>query len=168
MRRGDRVQYRLHLSDREDRRQPGRTTRPLDLVQPRQRSVQDVPVEEEKRGQRLVLGRGGHAALTGEVAEERRDLHRPKLLRVALPVKEHEATDAADVDLLGPKAVVAPAQAVPDVIEQSRLKGELGLTGRSGRIEQSDLQWQHRNVPVSQLQIGAMSLISLSFPQQSG
>ena len=81
---------------------------------------QDLAVEEEERGERLILGRGGDAEVDGEGGEEGADRLRAELGRVALAVEEDVAADPAAVSLLGPRAVVADAQRRPHAVQQPR------------------------------------------------
>jgi hypothetical protein len=73
-------------------------------------------------------------------------------------MEEYESADPADVDLLRPKAVVAPTQADPDLIEQPGLQGRVNLTGGCRRIQQCDLQCG-RAIPAPTLKNGLKSLI---------
>ena len=81
--------------------------------------VEDVAVEEEKGGERLILGRGAHAASRGEMGQERRDLRLPHLVRMPLAVEQDEPANPADVRLFGRPAVVPRSQCVANPVEES-------------------------------------------------
>jgi len=83
--------------------------------------VQDVPVEEQQRGQRLVLGRGGHLTLDRKRGQKARDLLCAHLTRMALAVKQDVPADPGDVRLLGAAAVVAGPERLANAIEEAGL-----------------------------------------------
>ena len=56
-------------------------------------------VEEEEGAEGLILRRGRHVALYGQVCQEGVDLCYAHVERMALVVKEHEAASPADVGL---------------------------------------------------------------------
>src|SRR3989338_6526594 len=99
-----------------------------DVVQPGQGDVEHVAVEEQERAERLVLGRGGDAALDRQRAQEAGDLGRSHLGRVALAVEEDVAADPRDVGLLGAPAVVTGTHGVAHAVEQPRF-GRAGCAG---------------------------------------
>lgn len=86
------------------------TLGPLDALDVRQFDARNVAVEEEERAERLVLGRGGDAAIGGQVREELADLFGSHLFRVALVMEEDEAADPVDVGALSADAIMPKSQ----------------------------------------------------------
>jgi hypothetical protein len=62
------------FAGRQHGRQVAGLLRAHDAVEPRQLYLQHLLVEEQQRGQRLVLRRRRHLAVHGQVREERLDL----------------------------------------------------------------------------------------------
>ena len=83
-------------------------------------------VQEHDGVQRLVLSRGGHLALHGQMGQKRLHLGRPHLRRMPLPVEQDEPSDPIDVGLLGADAVVQPPDDAADLIEQPGLAPSRG------------------------------------------
>jgi hypothetical protein len=50
-------------------------------------TVEDLPVEEEDRAERLILGGRGHLSMGGQMSDKRLQLRRPNLFRMALVIK---------------------------------------------------------------------------------
>ena len=91
--------------------------------------LEDALVEEEDAAEGLVLGGGGDVALHGEIVEERRDLGRAELPRVAAAVERDEGTDPVDVRFLGAGGVVQAAEGGVDGLGQ----GHEEVSTRGGR-----------------------------------
>jgi hypothetical protein len=72
--------------------------------------AKDVPVQEQQRGECLILGRRADLAGHGEVGQEGVDLGFGHVAGVAEIVEVDEATDPQTVCLLGPPTVVTRAQ----------------------------------------------------------
>jgi hypothetical protein len=81
----------------EDNGQARRALGSHDLVEPGQLDVQNVPIEEQERAQRLVLRRRGDATLDREGTEKARHLRAAHLDGMPLAVKEDVAPDPRDV-----------------------------------------------------------------------
>lgn len=80
--------------------------------------VEDVAVEEEEGGERLVLGGGGDVFFDGEVGEEGLDFWGAHVFGVAFAVEEDVAFDPVAVGLFGAVGVVFEAQGVGDLVEE--------------------------------------------------
>lgn len=97
------------------------------LVEPRQLHLEHLSVEEKKRRERLVLGRGADPPLDGEAREKAGDFVASHLGRVALVVEQNEATNPLDVGALGAAAVVTkPHRSAHAVEEKRRLRSFIG------------------------------------------
>jgi hypothetical protein len=70
-------------------------------------SSQDFPIQQEERGHRLVLGRGGNTSLEREVREEGDDFSASHFIRMADAVEVDVAADPPHVGGFGPGTVVA-------------------------------------------------------------
>ena len=125
---------RAHLVAREHDGKPARALCAHGGAEPLELALEDGPVEEEMRGERLVLRRGGDAALDGEVREEGHDLERAHLVGMALSVEEDEAADPVDVGVLGAARQVAQARALAHAVEEAGRRGE----GRRQRVAPRD------------------------------
>jgi len=104
--------------------------------------LQHFSVEEQKRTEGLVLGRGGDLPVDGQGAEEARDLGRRHLRGMALVVEEDVAPDPRDIRVLGAATVVTSAKSAADAIEQARLRrtGRTGLTNGGDEAERGVLE----------------------------
>ena len=72
-----------------------------DLAQPVELAAEHALVQEEDRGERLVLRGRGDAALGGEAGQERGDLGLPHLVGMSPAVEPDEPADPAEIGLLG-------------------------------------------------------------------
>jgi hypothetical protein len=108
----------LHFAGREHHRQVPGLLRPDDAVEPRQLDLRDLLVEEQQRGERLVLRRRRHLAVHRQVREKRLDLGGRHFGGMPLAVKQDEAPCPEQVLLLGAIAVMQRAQLVAHLIEQ--------------------------------------------------
>src|SRR2546428_538613 len=106
---------------------PGGALRSNQLGEPADILVEHLRVQEQQGAQRLVLRRGAHATLRGEMGEERADLGPSHLLRVALVMEQHEASYPTDVGLLGPATVVPQADGLSELVKQPRRRSGDGL-----------------------------------------
>jgi hypothetical protein len=95
--------------------------RSLHFFEPGQLDLQDVPIKEQDRVQRLILGRGGDIAANRQVAEEGCYFRCGHLTRVTLVVEEDEAPDPLQIRQLGSDAVVTQADDLAHLIQQPRL-----------------------------------------------
>lgn len=109
-----------HLLGREHHREPVPSLRADRMLRQCQRPPQHVPVQEEQRGQRLVLRRRRHPRAHGERGQESLDLGFPQLRRMAATVEDDEAPDPAHVGLLRARAVMSRAKRGPHPIEELR------------------------------------------------
>jgi hypothetical protein len=73
--------------------------------------------------------------MAGQVAEERSHLVRPHVPRMTKLVEVYEAANPADVGLLGAQAVVATAQMITDLVQQTGLEREFLLRIGAGRVD---------------------------------
>jgi len=89
-------------------------------VEPRQIDAEHVPVEEQQRGQSLVLRCWGTAFGDGKVRQERRDFDGAKVTGVAQTMEAHVAVEPVQVDLLGARAVAAGAQGCDQTVRETR------------------------------------------------
>ena len=99
---------------------PGRLG-PHDRIQPGKLSLEHMPVHEQDRGQRLVLGGRRHLPIDRQIAEKRLYFRRSQLRRMPFMVKENEAADPAEVLLLCSVAVVKGGQSGAHLLEEPRL-----------------------------------------------
>jgi hypothetical protein len=77
-----------------------------ETVEPRQLDAEHVPIEEQQRTERLVLRRGAHAPILGQVREKSSDLGGPQHRGMTFVVKQDVSLDPEDVRLLGAAAHV--------------------------------------------------------------
>lgn len=113
-----------HSSDLGDRQDDGEMPGRLgahDRVQPRKLRLQHMPIHEQDRGQRLVLGGRRHLPIDRQMAEKRLYFRRAQLRRMPLMVKEDESADPAEVLVLCSLAIVEGAQSVAHLLEEPRL-----------------------------------------------
>jgi len=130
------AQHRPHLLPGEDHGQPLGPLRPLDVVNPLDRLVEHLVVEEQQRRKGLRLCGGRDPAPDRQVRDECADLLSAQLPRVALAGEQDEPPDPADVRLLGADAVAARARMAPRTRSSSRdtasLSSARGNTNRVG------------------------------------
>jgi hypothetical protein len=100
----------------EDHRKPPRAVG-ADDGQPVERPAEYGGVQEQERGEGLVLGGRGHVPADGQVGEVGVRLRLGHLARVPLAVEQHEPADPVGVGGRGPGAVPADAAGVADLIE---------------------------------------------------
>ena len=114
----DRLQHGGDLAVREHDRQPPRRLRPADPGEPRQIEAEHLLVEKHDRRQRLAVGRHRDAPLGREPRQERLDLGRAHLRRVAHVVKTHERPHPMHIGLLGADAEMQVAHPLAHLVEQ--------------------------------------------------
>ncbi len=116
------------LAGQHDGQEPG-PLGPNDIVEPRQIDAEHLAIEEQQGAQGLVLGGGCHFVVNGERCQERGDVGRSHLSRVALVVEEDVSLDPVDVGLLRAAAVVSGADSIPHAVEKSALwrRGRTGF-----------------------------------------
>jgi len=132
MRAAERTAHRRRrLRTREHDRQPLRSLRTHDVLQPPRLTAQDVLVQEQHRRQCLVLSRSAHMTLDGERAEKLPDLGLAHLRRVPIAVVQNEASDPAHTRLLGPVAVMQRTNRVADLVEGLALASTACVQRRS-------------------------------------
>ena len=95
-----------------------RTLRPDHEFEALEVPVQNLPIQKEERARGLVLRGRAHAALGGEVSQERRDFRGSHARGVREVVKPHESANPKDVRLLGAAAVVPPTNREADMDEK--------------------------------------------------
>ncbi len=83
-------------------------------------------IEEEERGEGLVLGRGGDLLLDGEVGEEGGERLGAQLARMAAGVVDEVAADPVDVGELGAAREPAAAGFEGQQVEETRALGGVG------------------------------------------
>jgi hypothetical protein len=124
-RAGEKGEHGGHLGAVEDDRQMLPPVGAHQVVEPRQVEAERVAVEEEKRGEGLVLGGGRDPFVDGQVRQEGRDVGRAEFARVPAMVMEDEPPHPVGVRLLGARAVVARAQVAG---ESSSRRGSITLS----------------------------------------
>jgi hypothetical protein len=77
-----------------------------------QLALQHVAVQEKEGTERLILYRGSHVLVGGQVGEKGFDLASAQILGVALVVKQDRALDPAYVGLFSAVGTVSQAQGV--------------------------------------------------------
>ncbi len=102
----------------------GRAADAFDAGDVIQLPVEDLLVEEEQGGERLILSGSSDVCLDGEVAEELRDFFFPHLGGVAFLVEKDEAADPVGVGFFGADAVALDSEVPADAVEE--------LGGRGG------------------------------------
>ena len=112
-----------HLVAAQDHGQTGGPPRPHEAFQPGDLEAQRLPVQEQQRRERLVLGGGRDVTFDGEVGQERVDLDVAHFPRMSPAVEEDEAPDPADVGILGARRVVPRSQRRAHEVEQARRAG---------------------------------------------
>jgi hypothetical protein len=113
------IQQSLDFAACEDDGHARVTLRALDAVGVSQLHLQHVTIEEEQRGEGLILRRGGDD--DGEMREELSDLICAHLARVAFTVEEDEAFDPVGVSALGTEAQMAQSRDGVNEVEEFRL-----------------------------------------------
>jgi len=106
-----------HLGARQHHGQTNRHLRLLDLVEPRQLGTQHLFVEKEQRALGLILRGCGHPAFDRQRGQERFDVGRPQLGRVAPAMEDDEALDPVAIGLLGADAVMPDPDPLADPLE---------------------------------------------------
>ena len=104
----------------ENNRKPAWPPRPGDVLHPAKVPLENLPVQEQKCAQRLILRRCAHAPRDGEVGEELRDLVFSHFAGVTQVVVTDEPLDPADIRLLRAWAVMPSADGAADLVEQFR------------------------------------------------
>jgi hypothetical protein len=89
------------------------------VVDPSRIAAEHVAVEEQERGQGLILRRGADAVLHRERIEELSNVDRAHRCRMALAVEHDEASDPTDAGLLGAGTVVTDAHRIAHPVEQA-------------------------------------------------
>ena len=107
-------------------RKPRRALGADEILELRERLLEDVAVEKEKGAESLVLRGSGDMVPDREGREEGVDLGLSHFGGVPLVVKEDEALDPADVGLFGAQGVVARADGDAHAVEELRLPGLAG------------------------------------------
>jgi hypothetical protein len=85
----------------------------LHPFEPRKLDVENFAVQEQQCRAREVLSSRRDIAFHRKVGQERHDLRRAHLCRMALAVKKNEASNPFNVSLLSPDTVEANALAHP-------------------------------------------------------
>jgi hypothetical protein len=112
-------QHSPHLRAREHDGQSLRATCTHGVVEAFELAPEHDAVEEEQRGQRLVLGRCCDLAAHRQIGKEVDDLGRAHLVWMALSMEQDEAPDPRGVRLLRAPAHVPQASGVADAVEES-------------------------------------------------
>ena len=74
----------------------------------------------------LILRRSGNAAVDRQMSQKAFDFGRLHLPGVAFAVKEDKAADPLDVSVLGADAVMLEPDAIPHLVQQTRLGWQHG------------------------------------------
>lgn len=93
----------------------------------RQRAFEHGPVQEEERGECLVLRGRAHVVIGGEPREEPAHVCRPKIARVARSAEDDEAPNPEEVGVFGPRAEVSEAAGAAHLVEESRWRLQVGV-----------------------------------------
>ena len=99
-------EQRPYLSLGQDHRHPGRALRPLHVIEPLELAPEHLLVQEENSAQGLILRRGGHLSLDGEMGEKALHLELAHGGGMTLAMKQDVAFDPIDVGLLGADAIM--------------------------------------------------------------
>lgn len=97
---GQLVDQRATLAPRQHDGNTLRTFGVDHVAQPRELAPEDLRVQEQDRGQGLVLTGGAHPIGIGEARQERGDLGLGQRIRVPFAMEQDEAPDPADIGLL--------------------------------------------------------------------
>lgn len=122
-------QQALGFRHRENARQTSGAPRALQPVQPGEGLLQDLPIEEHQRGERLVLSRGRHLPVARQVIQEGAHLGFAEIPGVAPAGKYNEPLHPVDVGLFDARAVVTPANRFAHYCE------ELGRRSAARRVQ---------------------------------
>ena len=90
-----------------------------DVIEPIEALAKHVSVEEQDCGKCLVLSRGAHTALDGQVRKKLRDLGFAHVAGVALPAEEDETTDPPHIRLLCSETKVPRADCGTYLVEEA-------------------------------------------------
>lgn len=102
-------------------RQSRRPRRAHDILQPRQRIIEHMSIEEEQCVERLVLRGSAHVLVRRQPGQEAVDLFSAHRCRMPFVVEEDEALDPLDVRLLRPAAVMTGTHRLMNLVHQFRL-----------------------------------------------
>lgn len=119
-------EYRLHLIPRQHHRQALGPFGLDDVIKPRQFDLQNLAIQEQNRGQCLILRRSGNLALDCKMRQKHLHLWRPHLARMTQAVKPNEKTHPLDIRVFGTYAVVQPPDLVTELIQQFWRLGNWG------------------------------------------
>ena len=144
-------QHSSHFVGRQHDRKPFRSLGPYHALEQTQRLLEHSAGEEEKGAECLVLGRGRHVAVHGEMRQEGVHLRHAQVTRMAFAVKEHEPANPADVGLAGVGRQMASDRGVCHAIEQprwfaARLAGGVHWNDLTRRLDDTSKSMDTRTV----------------------
>jgi len=116
------AEQNLNLVSRQNVRKSQGPFCPHDSIQPAQLLAEYLFVQEEQSAARLILSRGAHTPLLGQMRQEALDLRLCHLARMALAVEQDEADDPPHVGFLGPAAVMAGMERLPDLVQKAKAR----------------------------------------------
>ena len=99
-------------------RQANRLLRSDDVLNPTDRDVKNLFVQEKKSRQRLVLSRGADVTSGRKPGQERGNVGRAQSRRMRLAVKDDVPADPCEVGPFGSPAVMTRANRLADPVEQ--------------------------------------------------
>ena len=105
-----------------DRGQPFRPLGPDGVDRIIDSNSQHMPVEEQDRIKRLVLGRCRNPAIDGQMRQKGFDFSGAHFGRMPLPMKEDEPFDPGSVSAFRTERVMLEAQLLSDLVEQLLLR----------------------------------------------
>jgi len=112
----------LHLGTGKNGGCTRRALRAIEAVQPGERLRHDLAIQEQECSQGLILGRGCHPPVAGEMVEKRRDLRLAQIERMTLAVKKDEALDPVNVAFLSAGAEVLAPDGIPHLLHKFRFR----------------------------------------------
>jgi hypothetical protein len=114
------IEESLHIGARQNNGHSNRHPSAHDVFYPRKLNLENVAVQKQDRGERLVLGRCCDAAFDRQVRKELRDLRGRHVRRVSFAVEQNEAPNPLEIGSFCSEAVVLSSDTVAHTIEQLR------------------------------------------------
>ncbi len=128
-------QHAPRLDSRHDDRDARRLPRANDTVNAIQRLLQNVRIQEQDRGERLVLRRGGDVLPCCQVRQERVDVLLAEPAWMHLTIEPEKPADPVEVCLLGSRAVMTSAKCSNHTVVEPRSRATKKRAPANGRSQ---------------------------------
>lgn len=107
-----------HFLSRQHDWNPDRAAGSANVLKPRQIEAQNLPIQKQNRGKRLLVRGYGHLALECQMREESLDFGSSQLARMPQMMKPDESSNPEDVCLLSSQTIVQTAEPLDELVEQ--------------------------------------------------